>query len=117
MKKTVSILFILLFAGSTIAPLFAIDTCNMPCCAVEVESCCKVEKRMNCNMEMVNCETHILVMLPSAPMNRVNHEIIPIIEPLVTSSFLYLHENIFYMVLNRALIPKPPPAFNIPLLI
>ena len=117
MKNTLSILFVVLFLGSTIAPLFAIDTCNMPCCAVEVETCCQIEKQMDCKMEMTNCDTRILVMLPSAPLNQVNQEIVPLIQSLTPNIFSFIQETITLTVLNRALIPKPPPAFNIPLLI
>ncbi|MBL7014449.1 MAG: hypothetical protein ISR83_08510 [Candidatus Marinimicrobia bacterium] len=117
MKKTLSILFIVLFVGSTAAPLFEFDTCAMPCCALEVETCCQTEKQMDCKMEMTNCDTRILVMLPSAPLNQVNQEIVQVIEVLAPNLFSFIHDNIMHTVLNQALIPEPPPAFNFPLLI
>ena len=117
MKKSLSILFVLLFASGTIVPLFAIDTCDMPCCTVEIESCCQVEKQMDCKMEMGNCDSRIFVILPSAPLNIVNQEIIPLILSFVPNLFSVIHENTIPLVLNHALIPEPPPAFNLPLLI
>gem|GEM_PF-422482 len=72
---------------------------------------------MDCKMEMADCDSRVLVMLPSAPLNTVTQEIIPMIQSLAPNTILILHENVTHSVLNQALIPEPPPAFNFPLLI
>jgi hypothetical protein len=117
MKKHLSILFITLFVASVIAPLIAFDTCDMPCCAVEIETCCQVEKQMDCNMEMANCDTRIIVVLPCAPLNKVNQEIIPSIQSLKSNTSIVFHNNIIRMLMNQGFNPEPPPTFNHPLLI
>ena len=119
--KIVSIIALLLFAGSLTLPFFPMHaSCDMACCKVSVNTTDKMDMASDdCCHAMSECRDVVLIPIVTAPILKVNPEKDLTVEYLTTvENILSFKETIstpYYHL--KILTSEVHPGFQTPLLV